>query len=178
MKKQTFAHAGFTMIELLVVMAIISVVSGVVFQGLLGARIKSRDTNRLSNVDQINKALEVSATTTGSNALPSTGGSYVCLGLTTDTAPTCGGTINATINSTLSGSLAGGIIPRDPKFQNGIGTAYLYNSSLTPPAGITTGAGAYLSWVMENSTNCGAGQKATALVTNGSQCFLRIGNTI
>lgn len=172
--------AGFTLIELLVVIAIIGVLSGIVLQSLNSARVGARNASRLTAIDQMNKALELSATG-GTNALPSTGNSWICLGLASDSIPnTCGGTVDAThiANVTIQNNLAGKIIPRDPKFLDGIGTAYLYNSKVTPPAGITTGTGAYLSWVMENTTSCGRGQKATDPVTNGNQCFLRISNQI
>lgn len=170
------------MIELLVVMAIIGVLSGVVLQNIASARIKSRDTARISTIDQVNKAIELSATG-GTYKLPITTG-YVCLGLTTDTSPTCSplpNPIDTTVSNTVASNLANKAIPRDPKFQEGIGTAYLYHSNLsTPPAGITTGSGAYLSWVAEGSTtsSCGRGQMATDPVTNGRQCFLRIGNAV
>lgn len=179
MSKKYATKTGFTLIELLVVIAIIGVLSGVVLESLNSARTKSRDASRLATVDQINKALELSATG-GTNALPSTGGAYVCLGLATDTSPNpCGGTINGTINTLLIANLASTAIPRDPQFLNGVGTAYLYNSNLTPPLGVTTGIGAYLSWVMEDpTTSCGRGDKATTGVANGSWCFLRIGNAI
>lgn len=186
MKTKKQKSLGFTLIELLVVIAIVGVLSAVVLQSLNSARIKSRDTTRLASIDQIHKALELGATG-GTNRLPSTTG-YVCLGLTADTGPFGSGScsplatnpINTTVNDTLSSNLAGAI-PRDPYFLNGIGTAYLYNSYLRPtPPGITAGEGAYLSWVMENTTNCGRGEKANTSVSNGNGtwCFLRIGDAI
>lgn len=168
---------GFTLIELLVVIAIVGVISSVVMQSLNSARTKSRDTSRLATIDQIQKAFELSATLTGKNQLPTTTG-YVCLGLITDTTPTCGGAVNQTlVNTPLEAAIANKVIPRDPMFTNGIGTAYLYNSNTTP-SGLTPGA--YLSWVIEGSTTCGRGNKASpdTPVTNGTQCFLKIGNAI
>ncbi len=56
MKKLT---KGFTLIELLVVIAIIGILSSVVLASLNSARQKSRDARRISDVKQIQLALEL-----------------------------------------------------------------------------------------------------------------------
>lgn len=180
---------GFTLIELLVVISIISVLSGVVLQSINSTRAKSRDAQRLTEIDQINKALELFATG-GTNALPSTGiNTYVCLGLTSNTPPSCGNGLpgsptiiysgNSVADTAIKNNLANKVIPRDPKFQNDFGTAYLYNSNAAPVTTPASTAGAYLSWVMEGSTTCGRGVKATTNIgSNGTTCFLRVGNAI
>lgn len=177
MKIKKEKSLGFTLIELLVVIAIIGVLSGVILQSLNSARTKSRDAQRLQTVDQIQKAFELAATG-GTNSLPQSV-NYVCLGLTTDTTPSCSPTtnpVNVAINTIVSSNLAGKIISLDPNFVNGIGTAYLYNSNDTP---IGLSNGAYLSWVTEGTT-CGRGVNSSPItnVTNGVQCFLKIGNAI
>jgi len=51
--------SGFTLIELLVVVAIIGVLSSVVLSSLNTARMKARDTKRLTTIRQIQASLEV-----------------------------------------------------------------------------------------------------------------------
>jgi general secretion pathway protein G len=50
---------GFTLIELLVVIAIIGILSSVVLASLNSARTKARDTRRISDIKQIQIALEL-----------------------------------------------------------------------------------------------------------------------
>jgi prepilin-type N-terminal cleavage/methylation domain-containing protein len=50
---------GFTLVELLVVIAVISVLAAIVLASLSNARAKSRDAIRLSDVRQIQTALEL-----------------------------------------------------------------------------------------------------------------------
>jgi len=50
---------GFTLIELLVVISIIGVLSTIAMTSLNAARIKARDAKRITEIEQIQKALEV-----------------------------------------------------------------------------------------------------------------------
>ncbi len=185
-------QSGFTLIELLVVIAIIGILSSVVLSSLNSAREKSRNAARLTQIDQINKALELGATG-DSNQLPMTatlGTTFACLGTPADIS--CGGTLQPSINTTISANLAGGIIPRDPKFQaTELGGQYLYRSSWDPSSVLgaictltTCPSGAYLVWVIEKNSapligNCGRGVYSL-IITAGSkyQCVLRIGNSV
>lgn len=55
----TSGSRGFTLIELLVVIAIIGILSSVVLASLNGARKKGRDARRISDIKQIQLALEL-----------------------------------------------------------------------------------------------------------------------
>lgn len=66
---------AFTLIELLVVVAIIGLLSSIVLASLSSARSRANDSKRVSDLRQIQKAVEVYATSNG-GAYPSTGGSF------------------------------------------------------------------------------------------------------
>ncbi len=53
------SNRGFTLIELLVVIAIIGILSSVVLASLNSARVKGRDARRISDIKQIQLALEL-----------------------------------------------------------------------------------------------------------------------
>ena len=72
--KKVFLLKGFTLIELLVVIAVIGILSSVVLASLNTSRAKSRDAKRLSDVHQIQNALEIYYTT--NNAYPTTAGAW------------------------------------------------------------------------------------------------------
>lgn len=65
---------GFTLIELLVVVAIIGLLSSVTLASLNSARAKARDARRISDLRQIQIALELYYTSNGS--YPSTGNAW------------------------------------------------------------------------------------------------------
>ena len=66
---------GFTLIELLVVIAIIGVLASVVLASLNTARVKSRDANRKSQLEEVAKALQLYYADHGTYAV-SGGGSH------------------------------------------------------------------------------------------------------
>lgn len=59
MKKYKKQSKGFTLIELLVVIAIIAVLSSVVLVNLNNSRTRARDANRVSDIKQLQNALEL-----------------------------------------------------------------------------------------------------------------------
>ena len=65
---------GFTLIELLVVITIIGVLASVVLASLNTAREKSRDATRMSQLKEVQKALEAYYADNGS--YPTTGGAW------------------------------------------------------------------------------------------------------
>ncbi len=72
---------GFTLIEMLVVVAIVGILSSVVVVGLSGARSKARDARRISDVKSIQNYLETNYTA-ASGYLPDPGTNTCVTGMT------------------------------------------------------------------------------------------------
>lgn len=103
---------GFTLIELLVVIAIIGLLSSVILASLNGARIKGRDARRLSDIKQIQTALELYYSDNNTYPVTASGGT--------------------TVTSALGGVLAPTYIqsvPVDPSRTDNSTTGYLYCST-------------------------------------------------
>jgi general secretion pathway protein G len=58
MKRKNTSQAGFTLIEILVVMVIIGIVAAIGFGSFQSSQVKGRDASRKSDLGQISKALE------------------------------------------------------------------------------------------------------------------------
>lgn len=81
------SQKGFTLIELLMVIAIIGFLSSVVLIAIDSARIKARDARRISDIKQIQNALELYALNNNGN-YPSVGGTTYVYALSSHLVPT------------------------------------------------------------------------------------------
>ncbi|MGC8851843.1 MAG: prepilin-type N-terminal cleavage/methylation domain-containing protein [Minisyncoccia bacterium] len=68
---------GFTIIEMLIVVTIIAVLSGLILRGMGGALPKTRDSRRLGDLKNIQNMLELYYTKTGSYPSAFEGGSFL-----------------------------------------------------------------------------------------------------
>ncbi len=114
---------GFTLIELLVVIAIIGLLSTLAVVALSSARQKARDSKRLSDLKQLQTALELYYQDQTSPAYP-TEASPVSLGTTNYIC------LNAASGFTTAGcsSPIMGLVPSDPG-GSASSTAYSYTST-------------------------------------------------
>jgi len=103
---------GFTLIELLVVIAIIGLLSSVVLSSLNTARIKGRDARRLTDIKQVQVALELYYSDNNAYPITASGGTTVTSALGSVLAPTY-------IQS----------VPKDPSRADSSTTGYLYCST-------------------------------------------------
>jgi general secretion pathway protein G len=94
-KRNQNKENGFTLVELLVVIAIIAILSTVVMAGLNSARQKGRDAKRVSDIKQLQKALDLYSDTCDGYPMigPAAGPIYEVIGavggLLTTTATGC-----------------------------------------------------------------------------------------
>jgi prepilin-type N-terminal cleavage/methylation domain-containing protein len=114
-------NKSFTLIELLVVIAVIGMLSSIVLVSLGGVRAKSRDAKRISDLKQIQLAVELYYDTYGQYPQPAGG-----WGVWSGHCPGYGNydTYILGLEPWLSP------LPKDPKFDEG-GQCYLYNSNGT-----------------------------------------------
>ena len=107
---------GFTLIELLVVIAIIGLLSTLAVVALGNAREKARDSKRLSDVKQIQLALELYFN--DNSTFPVTTGTLGTAGFTTLSSE--GG-----FSDTVSGTVYMGLVPSEPLPTPGSGYEYV-----------------------------------------------------
>ena len=114
---------GFTLIELLVVIAVIGILAGVILASLNSARAKARDAQRISQLREIQKALELYYTDNGSYPVGTTEAGCSAAAWATPLA------------SLVSGGYIS-VLPRDPLNATTDTDRFCYNYS-------TTGSSAY-----------------------------------
>jgi len=78
--KKFSSQKGFTLVELIVVMSIISLLSSIVLVNLNGYMARARDARKMSDIEQINKALYMYYAQTGSMPANPTPGYEGCSG--------------------------------------------------------------------------------------------------
>lgn len=127
---------GFTLIELLVVIAIIGLLSTLAVVALGSARQKARDSKRLSDLKQVQTALELYFT--DQNTYPTTT-SPIDLGGEGATANKCLGTNGFQALGDCTGTTYMGLIPAEPQpgqpayTYAGSSTTYVITATLESP---------------------------------------------
>jgi general secretion pathway protein G len=125
-------NKGFTLIELLVVIAIIGLLSTLAVIALNSARAKSRDSKRVSDIKQLQTALELyyadnNGYPVGQTAAASIGSGTSYLNLSSNG-----------FSSVSSGTVYMGQVPRTPSpFDGGctaVNNEYVYSAATTTPA--------------------------------------------
>lgn len=75
--KKSLKNRAFTLIEVLVVTAVISLLASIVTTSVSEARKEAEDKAKIQETDQVRNALEIHRSKTGSVPLASSGSSYV-----------------------------------------------------------------------------------------------------
>ncbi|PIW74860.1 MAG: hypothetical protein CO003_00400 [Candidatus Portnoybacteria bacterium CG_4_8_14_3_um_filter_44_15] len=115
--------AGFTLIELLVVISIIGLLASIVLVSVNSARVKARDARRMSDLKQLQLALEMYYDS--NNAYPSTGGSWWGVCVNGGSRTTSGA--NAYIPGLTPDYMS--VLPIDPLDNRTGWSGYLYRST-------------------------------------------------
>ncbi len=158
-------NIGFTLVELLVVISIISLLASVVLSALGSARVKARDAARTATVVEYKKAFFMYYDKYGKYPRPS--GSYNCVG-DEDGNNTCGRNdndpINTDVNTGLNEFIKGLPALKETTVGYGIDTyeGVRYCVSPTPACSALT-----IYWALERDTSCPGG---TVVVPGGSLC--------
>lgn len=118
-------QSGFTLIEILVVVAIIGIIASVVMVSLSTARSKGRDARRKADLVQLQKALELYENTNSN--YPDTGGAWFGVSVNGGNKTTSG--VNAYIPGLTPNFVS--VLPVDPKGVTTAWSGYLYRSDGT-----------------------------------------------
>ena len=145
MKQFLSSAKGFTLVELMVVVAIIGILSSIVVVGLGSSRAAGRDNERTSDIKEIQLALKLYAF--DNNVYPSTGGQPKCI--RASSVQSCWVSVpgDDALNAALSIYLSS--LPTDP-VANRVYNGYIYRSpgSYWLPSGtVQGGPGSYsIAW--------------------------------
>ncbi len=134
------APSGFTLIELLVVIAIIGLLSTLAVVALNSARQRSRDAKRVSDIRQVQTALELGFSETTNYPT----GAALALGSGATAHVLCNNAGTSAFQATSAGctTIYMGLIPANPSPN---GASYLYNSA--------SGSGTYsITFTLEGAT--------------------------
>ncbi len=112
-------NKGFTLVEMMVVIAIIAILTGIIITGLVGSKAKSRDAKRASDLSQIQLAVEQffdRCDQYPTSLIPTAGGAGICPNNTSGIPITFGNFIS--------------VIPKDPTTNSSYD--YVVNNGTTP----------------------------------------------
>ena len=161
MRKTSAQKGGFTLIEMLVVVAVVSVLSAVILSNVGSARQKVRTSDMNNQIKAVITAFNMAIN--DGNTLPATPG-WVCV------SKACSGFGGATANATVDAYLAP-YLPAKPDISSDgtyVGAtysyAYMYTSLWFPF--IIAPIGPYVSWFLEPGKTCPYGA-----YTNNSASF-------
>lgn len=130
---------GFTLVELLVVVAIIALLSTLAVVALGSARTKARDAKRISDIKQVQTALELYFTDQNGYPVAATG---LVLGGTGATILSTNGFSDTAGGTTYMGALPSNPTPNGTPYTYTAGTASSYNLTFTleqASGGLTAG---------------------------------------
>ena len=149
LSQRKYGAKGYSIMELLIVIAIIGVLIGIVLPNITQVKSKSRDAQVRSDVQLLKLALVKAREVNTNNTYPSTSG-WACI----KNSGTCwngADSASPTVVSSISPYLPGAIVPVPPGSKSGEFRydSYVYNSSVVPTAGYAQGP--YLIWPQESA---------------------------